>query len=87
MNEIEWFLFSTILLAWWKAKQAARAAAEQWREPTPVNGTDFQGDMWSRLEGRDLLTYERNIANSITADPGKVGQAIAGFQPGWNGNL
>lgn len=87
MNEIEWFMFTAVITAWWKAKQAAKAEADKWREDKPVNGSDFQGDMWARLEGYDLLTYERNIANSMTADPGKVGQSVAGFKPGWNGNL
>jgi hypothetical protein len=87
MNEVEWFMFTSVLLAWWKAKQAAKAEANKWQEDKPVNGTDFQGDMWARLDGYDLLTYERNIANSMTADPGKVGQSVAGFTPNWNGNL
>lgn len=87
MNEIEWIFFCAVITAWWNAKQAVKAEADKWREDLPINGTDFQGDMWDRMAGQDLLTYERNIANSMTADPGKVGQTAAGFTPGWNGNL
>lgn len=87
MNEIEWFLLTLVVGTWWKTRQAAQAEAARWKEDLPVNGTDFQGDMWDRMAGQDLLTYERNIADSMTADPGKVGQAMAGFSPTWNGNL
>lgn len=90
MNSTEWFFFSAVVLAWARMRSQARAEADKWREEVPINGTDFQGAIWDRLAGTDLLTARwegRNLDSSLIADPGKVGQASIGLAPAWNGNL
>lgn len=83
-------LLMYVAYTWAKKKQEAQAEADKWREDLPVNGTDFQGNMWQRLAGSDLKNQrlvDQNLANATNADPGKVGQAQIGLTPAWNGNL
>lgn len=89
MSTEAWVLAGVLALLWVRRRAANRAAAAQWEEELPVNGTDFQGDLWARLSGVDLLAKpgERNLANGTIADPGKVGQADLGLVPDWRGDL
>ena len=76
--------------AYVRSKSPERAQEKQWRESVPVNGTDFQGTIWDRLDGTDLLAArweDRNLVHSTNADPGKVGRAQLGLEPSWNGSL
>jgi hypothetical protein len=73
----------------WKRGKNIEAAKNKITEATPTDGTNWQGDLWGRLNGAaDLLApVSRNIDNSVNADPGIVGQRSAGFLPSWNGSL
>jgi len=85
-----WALLGSIFYLWAQKKMQAKAEADKWREDVPINGTDFQGAIWDRLAGTDLLNAhwaDQNLDNSTTADPGRIGQANLGLAPAWNGNL
>lgn len=90
MDETLLAIFTFLAYAWAKRRQAAMAEAAKWEEELPINGTDFQGSLWQRLSGMDLVNMrpqDRNLDGAINADPGKVGQANIGLSPMWNGNL
>ena len=89
MSTEAWLLAGVLAWVWARKRAADRAMAAQWQEELPVNGTDFQGDLWGRLSGVDLLAKpgERNLADSTIADPGKVGRADLGLMPNWRGDL
>ena len=75
------------VLAWkrGKAKEVAKSAIT---EAEITDGTNWQGDMWDRLVGRDLVSIDfRNLTGSVNADPGRIGQAQLGLMPSWNGGL
>ncbi|AVO42723.1 hypothetical protein [Simplicispira suum] len=85
-----WALFGGIFYLWAQKKIEQKVEADKWREEVPINGTDFQGAIWDRLDGTDLLNArwaDQNLDNSGPADPGRIGQANLGLQPAWNGNL
>ena len=77
-------------LAWhlWsrgKAKQAAQATVS---EGTNFhNASDWQGDLWTRLNGAAdlIISANQNVGGNAVADPGKVGTAATGLVPTWNG--
>lgn len=73
----------------WKRGADKKAAANKIDEATPSDGTNWTGDLWSRLNGgADLQApISKNLDNSLIADPGKVGQASLGLTPSWNGGL
>lgn len=55
-------------------RSTIKAAGQMIDEAVPVNGSDFQSDMWARLHGADLTCAGYpNIGGSISADPGPVG--------------
>lgn len=57
-----------------KGRSTLTKAGQLIDEAVPVNGSDFQSDMWARLHGADLTSAAYpNIGGSITADPGPVG--------------
>jgi hypothetical protein len=90
MNGATWLIVGALAWAYLRKQSDIKAAMNQWREQVPINGTDFQGAIWDRLDGTDLLNarwQDQNLANSNTADPGKVGAAQLGLQPSWNGGL
>lgn len=90
MSNIDWFIIGALAWAFVTKRAAERKLQNQWHEDVPVNGTDFQGAIWDRLNGTDLLNArweDRNLAGSIVADPGRIGQAQLGLQPDWAGNL
>lgn len=90
MNNLDMFIIGALAWAWVSARARERAAANQWHEDVPINGTDFQGAIWDRLNGTDLMAArweDRNLAGSTIADPGRIGQAQLGLQPDWAGNL
>ena len=90
MSDITFFIGGALLAFWLGRVQRRAEAQRQWHEDVPVNGTDFQGAIWDRLNGTDLLNArweDRNLAGSITADPGRIGEAQLGLQPDWAGNL
>lgn len=85
-----WALLGAVFYLWAQRAAAKKAAADKWVEEVPINGTDWQGAIWDRLDGTDLLAahwQDRNLDDSTNADPGKVGQANLGLSPAWNGNL
>lgn len=73
----------------WKRGRDQALAASKIAEATPKDGTNWTGDLWSRLNGgADLQApVSKNLDNSLIADPGKVGQASLGLSPSWNGGL
>lgn len=90
MNDWMLLIVGALLSVWLERRAREVEAQNQWHEDVPINGTDFQGAIWDRLDGTDLLTAKwegRNLVSSINADPGKVGQAKLGLQPDWAGNL
>lgn len=90
MDTALWGLLGYVLYTWASKRQEQQAEINRWREDIPVNGTDFQGTIWERLDGVDLLNAkwaDQNLDNSNSADPGRIGQANIGLAPAWNGNL
>lgn len=73
----------------WRRGKAIEAAKNKIQEATPNDGSNWQGDLWGRLEGaHDLKApVSRNLDNSVNADPGRVGQASVGLVPAWDGSL
>lgn len=73
----------------WKRGKAIEAAKHKMEEAAPKDGTNWTGDLWTRLTtANDLKApVSRNLDDATNADPGKVGQASVGLVPGWNGSL
>lgn len=73
----------------WKRGRNIEAAKNKITEATHTDGTNWTGGgVYDRLAGLDLLApLSRNLDNSISADPGAVGQANLGIMAGWNGSL
>lgn len=69
-----------------KKQDAAKTAIQ---EAVPTDGTNWVGkSVWDRMDGSDLRAQTGgNLAGSLNADPGKMGQAELGLQPSWNGGL
>jgi hypothetical protein len=72
----------------WRRGAAKEAAKNQITEAPITDGTNWQGTMWDRLDSLDLtLRNAPNLNGSVSADPGRIGQAAIGLQPSWNGGL
>lgn len=73
----------------WKRGKDQQAAKNKISEAGITDGTNWTGDVWSRLNGgTDLLApVSRNMDSSLVADPGTVGQRSVNLQPSWNGSL
>jgi hypothetical protein len=73
----------------WKRGKNIEAAKNKITEAGIKDGTNWTaGGVYERLAGLDLLApTSRNLDNSVSADPGKVGQAAIGLMPSWNGSL
>lgn len=90
MSGTTWLIVGALAYAYMQKQRAALVAINNWREQVPINGTDFQGAIWDRLAGTDLLNarwQDQNLDNSTIADPGKIGRENLGLTPAWNGNL
>lgn len=73
----------------WKRGKDQEKAKNKISEAGITDGTNWQGgDAYARLAGVDLLApASRNLDNSISADPGMVGQRNVNLMPSWNGSL
>lgn len=77
-----------LLLALRKHTGAAKDGTSKVEEAHPLNGTDWQGSLWDRLSGKDLVSP--NHANLITgaqADGGGQVAALTGLKTNWDGSL
>lgn len=72
----------------WRRGAALEAAKNRITEAPITDGTNWQGGIMQRLAGLDLTAPGApNLDNSVSADPGRIGQAAIGLQPTWNGGL
>lgn len=75
----------------WKRTHAAPKLARvgELGEEQIFDGTNWTGNAWATLETaadfKDITAP--NLTGAANADPGKVGQAQLGIQPGWDGSL
>lgn len=74
-------------LAWRRGKRLEDARKEITEAPI-TDGTNWQGNLWQRLAGLDLVAPGKpNLCGSINAEPGHIGRANLGLNPSWNGGL
>ena len=72
----------------WRRSVAREAKRTEITEAPITDGTNWQGSLYQRLMGLDLVAPGApNLNGGVNADPGKIGMANLGLNPGWNGGL
>lgn len=78
-----------VLLYWRHHNDAAHSGITKTAESIPLDGTNFQSDLWGVLSGAKLASpnFPNLIAGSPNADPGGNAAANLKLMPGWDGSL
>lgn len=85
MSHTAYIVAGVLAVLWWKGKSKV-AQSTQVQDSIPVDGTNFQGDLWARLNGADLTAAGYpNITPGPNASPSKVG--YNGIAAGWDGTI
>lgn len=85
MSHTAYIVAGVLAVLWWKGRGKV-AQSTQVQDSIPVDGTNFQGDMWQRLAGTDLTAPGYcNCTSGPNASPSMVG--YNGVNAGWDGTL